>query len=163
MLEGACVILTMLVSINSSLNVVWDSGLRWFWSSLLLFFITPALFGSYICRALRLAVVFHPCAKRVLPWLIPVRGQRQSLVFRGAFLRMRSRRACYGHSVKSRRAAHSLFVFVGALQPLHRVALLLAARSILVLASLPGRPISQSREAVRPSGGPRTGTRGLCG
>lgn len=72
MIEGGCVLLTMVVAINSSVEVIWGNGLRWFWSSLLLFFIAPALFGSYICRALRLAVVFHPRAKRALPWLIPV-------------------------------------------------------------------------------------------
>ncbi|CAN0329948.1 unnamed protein product, partial [Ectocarpus sp. 8 AP-2014] len=74
MVEGVCVLLTMVVAINGSINVVWDSGLDWFWMSLLLFFISPALKGSYICRALRLAVVFHPRAKRALPWLIPERN-----------------------------------------------------------------------------------------
>ncbi|CAB1121467.1 unnamed protein product [Ectocarpus sp. CCAP 1310/34] len=74
MVEGVCVLLTMVVAINGSINVIWDSGLDWFWMSLLLFFISPALKGSYICRALRLAVVFHPRAKRALPWLIPERN-----------------------------------------------------------------------------------------
>ncbi|CBJ33441.1 expressed unknown protein [Ectocarpus siliculosus] len=74
MVEGVCVLLTMVVAVNGSINVVWDSGLDWFWMSLLLFFISPALKGSYICRALRLAVVFHPRAKRALPWLIPERN-----------------------------------------------------------------------------------------
>ena len=72
MLGGVCVLLTMLVSINGALNVVWGKGTDWFYNALILFFITPALLGSYICRALRLAVVFHPKAKRALPWLIPV-------------------------------------------------------------------------------------------
>ena len=72
MIEGVCVLLTMMSAINSSVEVLWGNGLRWFWSSLLFFLVSPALFGSYICRALRLAVVFHPCAKRALPWLIPV-------------------------------------------------------------------------------------------
>lgn len=72
MVEGVCVLLTMLVSINGAANVVWGKGTAWFYNSLVLFFITPALLGSYICRALRLAVVFHPKAKRALPWLIPV-------------------------------------------------------------------------------------------
>ncbi|CAM9607173.1 unnamed protein product [Ectocarpus sp. 4 AP-2014] len=74
MVEGVCVLLTMVVAINGSINVVWDSGLDWFWMSLLLFFISPALKGSYIFRALRLAVVFLPRAKRALPWLIPERN-----------------------------------------------------------------------------------------
>ncbi|CBN75977.1 hypothetical protein Esi_0264_0002 [Ectocarpus siliculosus] len=64
----------MLAAVNGAINIVWDSGLDWFWVSLLLFFVSPALFGSYICRALRLAVVFHPKAKRALPWLIPERN-----------------------------------------------------------------------------------------
>lgn len=73
MVEGGMVLLTMLVAINGALNIVWDTGIkRWLWTSLLLFFITPALLGSYICRALRLAVVFHPKAKKAVPWLIPV-------------------------------------------------------------------------------------------
>ncbi|CAM9472942.1 unnamed protein product [Ectocarpus fasciculatus] len=74
MVEGVCVLLTMVAAINGAVNVVWGSGLDWFWMSLLLFFISPALMGSYICRALRLAVVFHPRAKRALPWLIPERN-----------------------------------------------------------------------------------------
>eukprot|EP00904_Undaria_pinnatifida_P004013 jgi/Undpi1/13612/HiC_scaffold_9.g03266.m1 len=73
-IEGGCVLLAMLVGINGSVDVIWGVGLRWFWSSLLLFFVSPTLFGSYICRALRLAVVFHPRAKRALPWLIPERN-----------------------------------------------------------------------------------------
>ncbi|CAB1098187.1 unnamed protein product [Ectocarpus sp. CCAP 1310/34] len=71
MVGGVAGILTMLVTVNDSTTVVWDIGFDWFWISLLLFFISPALFGSYICRALRLAVVFHPRVKRALPWLIP--------------------------------------------------------------------------------------------
>ncbi|CAM9489328.1 unnamed protein product [Ectocarpus sp. 12 AP-2014] len=74
MLGGVAVILSMLTAVNGALNIVWESGLDWFWVSLLLFFVSPALFGSYICRALRLAVVFHPRAKRALPWLIPERN-----------------------------------------------------------------------------------------
>eukprot|EP00752_Nemacystus_decipiens_P003432 g3173.t1 len=74
MLGGICVLLTMLVSINGALNVVWGKGTDWFYNALVLFFTTPALLGSYICRALRLAVVFHPKAKRALPWLIPERN-----------------------------------------------------------------------------------------
>lgn len=72
LLSGMAVLLTMLVAINGSMNVIWGNGLRWFWTSLLVFFVTPLLYGGYICRALRLAVVFHPKAKRALPWLIPV-------------------------------------------------------------------------------------------
>ncbi|CAM9794339.1 unnamed protein product, partial [Ectocarpus sp. 12 AP-2014] len=34
MVEGVCVLLTMVVAINGSVNVVWDSGLDWFWMSL---------------------------------------------------------------------------------------------------------------------------------
>ncbi|CAM9463438.1 unnamed protein product [Ectocarpus sp. 4 AP-2014] len=74
MVGGVAGILTMLVTVNDATTVVWDIGFDWFWVSLLLFFISPALFGSYICRALRLAVVFHPRAKRALPWLIPERN-----------------------------------------------------------------------------------------
>lgn len=74
MVAGVAILLTMLITINGALNILWDAGLtkRWLWTSMLLFFITPALLGSYICRALRLAVVFHPRAKRAVPWLIPV-------------------------------------------------------------------------------------------
>lgn len=72
MLEGVCVLLAMLVSINGAVNVVWGKGLPWFYNALVLFSTIPAFYGSYICRALRLAVVFHPRAKRALPWLIPV-------------------------------------------------------------------------------------------
>ncbi|CAM9810129.1 unnamed protein product [Ectocarpus sp. 12 AP-2014] len=74
MVGGVAGILTMLVTVNDATTVVWDIGFDWFWISLLLFFISPALFGSYICRALRLAVVFHPRVKRALPWLIPERN-----------------------------------------------------------------------------------------
>lgn len=71
---GATITISYLVVINESLRIMYgpDHSLRWFWSSLVLFFLTPGLFGSYICRAIRLAVVFHPRAKRSLPWLIPV-------------------------------------------------------------------------------------------
>lgn len=71
---GATVTISYLVVINESLRILYGPGhsLPWLWSSLLLFFLTPGLFGSYICRAIRLAVVFHPWAKRSLPWLIPV-------------------------------------------------------------------------------------------
>ena len=74
MMGGIAVVVSYLVAVNDALLIIWgtDHSLRWFWSSLLLFFIMPNLFGSYICRALRLAVVFHPRAKRALPWLIPV-------------------------------------------------------------------------------------------
>lgn len=65
------------ISINESCIVLWGKGIRWFWVSLLLFFVMPVLFGSYVCRALRLAVVFHPRAKRALPWLIPVSKERR--------------------------------------------------------------------------------------
>ena len=82
----------MLVGINGSVDVIWGVGLRWFWSSLLLFFVSPTLFGSYICRALRLAVVFHPRAKRALPWLIPVSGSFSSC----------RRRHCFGGAVGAR-------------------------------------------------------------
>ncbi|CAM9574851.1 unnamed protein product, partial [Ectocarpus sp. 8 AP-2014] len=74
MVGGVASILTMLVTVNDATTVVWDIGFDWFWISLLLFFISPALFGSYICRALRLAVVYHPRVKRALPWLIPERN-----------------------------------------------------------------------------------------
>ncbi|CAM9365664.1 unnamed protein product [Ectocarpus fasciculatus] len=74
MVGGVAAILTMLVTVNDATLVVWDIGFDWLWTSLLLFFISPALFGSYICRALRLAVIFHPRAKRALPWLIPERN-----------------------------------------------------------------------------------------
>ncbi|CBJ31485.1 hypothetical protein Esi_0260_0003 [Ectocarpus siliculosus] len=74
MVGGVAGILTMLVTVNDATTVIWDTGFDWFWTSLLLFFISPALFGSYICRALRLAVVFHPRVKRALPWLIPERN-----------------------------------------------------------------------------------------
>eukprot|EP00752_Nemacystus_decipiens_P003194 g2955.t1 len=81
MVEGVTVLLTMLVAINGALNVVWDTGLkRWLWTSMLLYFITPALLGSYICRALRLAVVFHPRAKKAVPWLIPERNYLRVLL-----------------------------------------------------------------------------------
>lgn len=80
--EGVTVLLTMLVAINGAVGIVWDTGLqRWLWTSMLLFFITPALLGSYICRALRLAVVFHPRAKRAVPWLIPVGGSLLYILF----------------------------------------------------------------------------------
>ncbi|CBJ31489.1 hypothetical protein Esi_0260_0013 [Ectocarpus siliculosus] len=74
MVGGVAGILTMLVTVNDATTVIWDTGFDWFWTSLLLFFISPALFGSYICRALRLAVVFHPRVKRALPWLVPERN-----------------------------------------------------------------------------------------
>ncbi|CAB1121470.1 unnamed protein product [Ectocarpus sp. CCAP 1310/34] len=73
-LQGVSLLFSMLVTVNDATTIVWDSGLDWFWISLLLFFVSPALFGSYICRALRLAVVFNPRAKRALPWLIPERN-----------------------------------------------------------------------------------------
>ncbi|CAM9457898.1 unnamed protein product [Ectocarpus sp. 13 AM-2016] len=73
-LQGVSLLFSMLVTVNGATTIVWDSGLDWFWISLLLFFVSPALFGSYICRALRLAVVFNPRAKRALPWLIPERN-----------------------------------------------------------------------------------------
>lgn len=74
LMAGAATMVTYLVAVNESLLILWgaDHSLEWFWSSLLLFFITPIVFVSYICRALRLAVVFHPKAKRTMPWLIPV-------------------------------------------------------------------------------------------
>lgn len=72
MFGGGCVVLTMVSAINGAMNDVWGVGFGWFWTSMLLFFVLPALFGSYICRALRLAVVFHPRAKRALLWLVPV-------------------------------------------------------------------------------------------
>lgn len=77
---GSAIVASYLVAVNESLGVLWgpDCCLRWFWSSLVLFFVTPLIFGSYVCRALRLAVVFHPRAKRALPWLIPVRGGAES-------------------------------------------------------------------------------------
>ncbi|CBJ31487.1 hypothetical protein Esi_0260_0006 [Ectocarpus siliculosus] len=74
MVGGVAGILTMLVTVNDATTVIWDTGFDWFWTSLFLFFISPALFGRYICRALRLAVVFHPRVKRALPWLIPERN-----------------------------------------------------------------------------------------
>ncbi|CAM9379568.1 unnamed protein product [Ectocarpus sp. 6 AP-2014] len=74
MVGGVAGILTMLVTVNDATTVIWDAGFDWFWTSLFLFFISPALFGSYICRALRLAVVFHPRVKRALPWLVPERN-----------------------------------------------------------------------------------------
>lgn len=80
MLEGVCVLLTMLVSINGAANVLWGKGTEWFYNSLVLFFVMPLLLGSYICRALRLAVVFHPRAKKALPWLIPVTFNTEYLV-----------------------------------------------------------------------------------
>ncbi|CAM9379421.1 unnamed protein product [Ectocarpus sp. 6 AP-2014] len=73
-LQGVSLLFSMLVTVNGATTIVWDSGLDWFWISLLLFFVSPALFGSYICRALRLAVVFNPRAKSALPWLIPERN-----------------------------------------------------------------------------------------
>lgn len=72
LLAGVSVLLSYLTAINRSIYVIWGVGWSWFWSSLILFFATPLLLGSYLCRALRLAVVFHPRAKRALPWLIPV-------------------------------------------------------------------------------------------
>ncbi|CAM9422719.1 unnamed protein product, partial [Hapterophycus canaliculatus] len=74
-IAGSAIVASYLVAVNESLEVLWgsDCSLPWFWSSAVLFFVTPIIFGSYICRALRLAVVFHPRAKRALPWLIPVR------------------------------------------------------------------------------------------
>lgn len=70
---------TYLVAVNESLMILWgpEYSLSWFWSSLLLFFITPIVFVSYVCRALRLAVVFHPKAKRRMCWLIPVSRERE--------------------------------------------------------------------------------------
>lgn len=73
--------LTMSVTINRSIDILWGIGFRFFWSSLLFSFITPVLYGSYVCRALRLAVVFHPRAKRALPWLIPVKKMRTVTFF----------------------------------------------------------------------------------
>ncbi|CAM9547941.1 unnamed protein product, partial [Scytosiphon promiscuus] len=75
-IAGSAIVASYLVAVNESLAVLWgsDHSLRWFWSSMVLFFLTPITFGSYICRALRLAVVFHPRAKRALPWLIPERN-----------------------------------------------------------------------------------------
>ena len=73
MIAGFGCLVGMLVSINGAVSILWvGSGVPFFWGSLALFIITPATLGSYICRALRLAVVFHPKAKRALPWLIPV-------------------------------------------------------------------------------------------
>lgn len=89
MVGGVSALMTMLVAINASTNVIWDNiGLEWFWSSLLLHFVTPALFGSYIFRALRLAVVFHPRVKRTLPWLIPVRHSLLSCLFFSTAVKM---------------------------------------------------------------------------
>lgn len=75
LMGGTVIVLSYLSPINESILIIWgpEHALEWLWPSLLLFGIAPVLFGSYICRALRLAVVFHPRAKRALPWLIPVR------------------------------------------------------------------------------------------
>lgn len=75
-MTGGALLMSFCVGINDSMLIIWgtDYALGWLWSSLVLFFVTPLIFGSYICRALRLAVVFHPRAKRALPWLIPVRN-----------------------------------------------------------------------------------------
>lgn len=74
LLGGAALVLSYVKAINASCLVIWGAGFRWFWSALVLFFVTPVLYGSYVCRALRLAVVFHPQVRRTLPWLIPVRA-----------------------------------------------------------------------------------------
>ncbi|CAM9626174.1 unnamed protein product [Pylaiella littoralis] len=82
LLAGGALLLSFVVAINESVLMIWgmDYAVGWFWSSLMLFFVTPIIFGSYICRALRLAVVFHPRAKRALPWLIPERNYMILLV-----------------------------------------------------------------------------------
>ena len=73
MFAGSTIVLSYAVPVNTSVGVLWPGReVGWLWVSIFLFFSTPILFGSYICRALRLAVVFHPRAKRRLPWLIPV-------------------------------------------------------------------------------------------
>ncbi|CAN0469311.1 unnamed protein product [Hapterophycus canaliculatus] len=76
LLAGSAMVASYLVALNESILILWgaDYSLRWFWPSMLLLSITPIIFGSYLCRSLRLAVVFHPRARRALPWLIPVRA-----------------------------------------------------------------------------------------
>lgn len=73
MFAAGTILLSYIAPVNESVGALWpEYQFDWLWLSILLFFSTPILFGSYICRALRLAVVFHPRAKRRLPWLIPV-------------------------------------------------------------------------------------------
>ncbi|CAM9153754.1 unnamed protein product, partial [Sphacelaria rigidula] len=73
-LGGIGMLLSFVLTINFSCAVIWHESARWFWMVLILFGIRPILFGTYISRALRLVVVFHPRAKRTLPWLIPERN-----------------------------------------------------------------------------------------
>ncbi|CAM9942938.1 unnamed protein product, partial [Discosporangium mesarthrocarpum] len=73
-LTGIVLNLTFLVAMNTSCRILWGKSLRWFWSSLVLFFVLPVYSGCYISRSIRLAVVFHPRAKHALRWLIPERN-----------------------------------------------------------------------------------------
>ncbi|CAM9554972.1 unnamed protein product [Scytosiphon promiscuus] len=85
LLAGSAMVASYLVAVNESILILCgaDHSLRWFWSSMLLSSITPIIFGSYLCRALRLAVVFHPRARRALPWLIPERNYMAPLIALG--------------------------------------------------------------------------------
>ncbi|CAM9379049.1 unnamed protein product, partial [Ectocarpus sp. 6 AP-2014] len=76
LMAGSSMVVSYLAAVNQSLFMLWGAtySLDWFWISLLLFSALPLVFGSYICRALRLAVIFHPRAKQALPWLIPERN-----------------------------------------------------------------------------------------
>eukprot|EP00752_Nemacystus_decipiens_P003193 g2954.t1 len=85
LLSGASIVTSYLVAVNEALMILWgpEYSLDWLWPSLLLFFITPTVFVSYVFRALRLAVVFHPKAKRHLRWLIPERNHVVFLLVMG--------------------------------------------------------------------------------
>ncbi|CAN0030577.1 unnamed protein product, partial [Ectocarpus sp. 12 AP-2014] len=76
LMAGSSMVVSFVAAVNQSLFILWGAtySLDWFWISLLLFSVLPLVFGSYICRALRLAVIFHPRAKQALPWLIPERN-----------------------------------------------------------------------------------------
>ncbi|CAM9874429.1 unnamed protein product, partial [Ectocarpus fasciculatus] len=75
-MAGSAMVFSYVSAVNQSLSILWGAtyALDWFWMSLVLFFVTPLVFGSYISRALRLAVIFHPRGKQTLPWLIPERN-----------------------------------------------------------------------------------------
>ncbi|CAN0360506.1 unnamed protein product, partial [Discosporangium mesarthrocarpum] len=68
---GAAILLNVVMVMNNSINLL--SG----WSSnqylvlAVLFFTLPITRVGFICRVIRLAVVFHPKAKHDMPWLIP--------------------------------------------------------------------------------------------
>lgn len=91
--------------------ILWgaENSLRWFWSSMLLSSITPIIFGSYLCRALRLAVVFHPRARRALPWLIPVRALRVCWEGTGEVCFSSSLSCAHGHCLSPGRSLHLMW------------------------------------------------------